>query len=77
MEGSLVWRQRAARGEDAGVTLWSVACSPDGSRLVLGVGLCVLLVDAESGDTLQTLAGHKGNVNVIAYASNGKQFASG
>ncbi|CDJ30789.1 WD-repeat protein, putative [Eimeria mitis] len=77
MEASLLWRQRAARGEDAGITLWSVACSPDGSRIAVGVGFCVILVDAESGDTLQTLSGHKGNVNAIAYASSGKQFASG
>lgn len=77
MEGTIIWRQRAARGDDAGIILWSIACSPDSSRLVLGVGCCVLLVDAESGDTLHTLAGHKGNVNTVAFACNGEQFASG
>lgn len=77
MEGNLLWRQRVARGNDAGTILWSVACSPDGRQLVLGVGCCVLLVDADSGETLQTLAGHKGNVNAVAFASDGKRFASG
>ena len=77
MEGTIVWRQRVAVGDDTGVTLWSIDCSPDGAWLVLGVGRCVLLVDAESGETVQTLAGHKGDVNAVAFASNGSRFASG
>lgn len=77
MEAAILWRQRVVRGDDAGTIAWSVACSPDGAQLVLGVGCCVLIVDATSGDTLHTLAGHKGNVNAVAFASDGKRFASG
>ncbi|OEH76693.1 putative WD-repeat protein [Cyclospora cayetanensis] len=77
MEGNVVWRQRTAQGDDARSTLWSVACSPDGARLVLGVGCCVLLLEVESGETLRALGGHKGDVNAVAFASDGNTFASG
>lgn len=77
MEASLLWRQRIARGNDAGTIVWSVAFSPDGTQLALGVGSCVVVIDAGSGDTLHTLAGHKGNVNAVAFAADGTRFASG
>ncbi|KAL8427605.1 hypothetical protein Efla_005780 [Eimeria flavescens] len=77
MESSILWKQRIAGGDDAGSFAWSVAYSPDGSQLVLGVGTAVLIVAAQSGDTLQTLAGHKGTVNALAFSADGRRFASG
>ncbi|KAL8448240.1 hypothetical protein Emag_004008 [Eimeria magna] len=77
MEATILWQQRVARGEDAGSFAWSVAFSPDGAQLVLGVGCCVLVVDAASSATLHTLGGHKGEINAVAFAVDGKRFASG
>ncbi|KAL8449041.1 hypothetical protein Emed_003393 [Eimeria media] len=77
MEATILWQQRVARGEDAGSFAWSVAFSPDGAQLALGVGCCVLVVDAASSATLHTLAGHKGEINAVAFAADGKRFASG
>ncbi|KAL8435801.1 hypothetical protein ACSSS7_002178 [Eimeria intestinalis] len=77
MEATILWQQRLARGEDAGSFAWSVAFSPDGAQLVLGVGCCVLVADAASGATLHTLAEHKGEINAVAFAADGKRFASG
>ncbi|KAL8275962.1 hypothetical protein Esti_000078 [Eimeria stiedai] len=77
MEATILWQQRVARGEDAGSFAWSIAFSPDGAQLVLGVGWCVLVVDAASSATLHTLAGHKGEINAVAFAADGKRFASG
>ena len=42
-----------------------------------GVGTRVLVYDAADGDLLHSLKGHKDAVFCVAYASNGKRFASG
>ena len=49
----------------------------DGTQLVAGVGARVLVYDAADGELLHCLRGHKGAVYCVAYAPNGKRFASG
>eukprot|EP00903_Cladosiphon_okamuranus_P013353 g12445.t1 len=51
--------------------------SPDGSQLVVAVENRVLVYDATEGELLNSLRGHKDTVLTVAYAKDGKHFASG
>ena len=64
--------------EGAGVPLYSTAVSPDG-RLLAAVGEdgTVVLFDVESGELLQRLEGHYGDVNDIVFHPSGEWFATG
>ncbi|KAF6264914.1 hypothetical protein COO60DRAFT_1621541 [Scenedesmus sp. NREL 46B-D3] len=56
---------------------YDLCFKPDGSQLVAGVGARVLIYDASDGELQHVLKGHKDSVYAVAYASNGKRFASG
>jgi len=49
----------------------------DGTRLIAAVGNRVLLYDAESGNLMDSLRGHKDTVLTVSYNSDGTRFASG
>ena len=55
----------------------SVCFSPDGSQLLAAVGNRVLVYDANDGDIIKSLKGHKAAVYCVSYATNGERFASG
>uniref|UniRef100_A0A669DG82 Intraflagellar transport protein 122 homolog n=1 Tax=Oreochromis niloticus TaxID=8128 RepID=A0A669DG82_ORENI len=66
------------------VTTWEIrlhvydlAFKPDGSQLIIAAGLRVLVYDATDGSIIQPLKGHKDIVYCVAYAKDGKRFASG
>ncbi|KAA8590882.1 hypothetical protein FQN60_001825, partial [Etheostoma spectabile] len=50
---------------------------PDGSQLIIAAGLRVLVYDVADGAIIQPLKGHKDIVYCVAYAKDGKRFASG
>lgn len=49
----------------------------DGSQLIVGAGNQVLLYEGSSGKIIKSLGGHTGQVFAVAYAPDGKIFASG
>uniref|UniRef100_A0A667Z4S8 Intraflagellar transport protein 122 homolog n=1 Tax=Myripristis murdjan TaxID=586833 RepID=A0A667Z4S8_9TELE len=50
---------------------------PDGSQLIVAAGFRVLVYDTSDGTLIQPLKGHKDTVYCVAYAKDGKRFASG
>jgi eukaryotic-like serine/threonine-protein kinase len=57
--------------------VWSVAFSPDGQRI--GVGSAngkAMLWDAETGQELFALRGHKGGVRGVAFSPDGQRFVT-
>lgn len=54
------------------------ACfSPEGNQLIAAVGQRILVINVAEGSIVQTLKGHKSIVYCVAYAQDGKRFASG
>uniref|UniRef100_A0A669DB33 Intraflagellar transport protein 122 homolog n=1 Tax=Oreochromis niloticus TaxID=8128 RepID=A0A669DB33_ORENI len=59
------------------ISVYDLAFKPDGSQLIIAAGLRVLVYDATDGSIIQPLKGHKDIVYCVAYAKDGKRFASG
>jgi len=58
--------------------VWSLAFSPDGTRVAApGPDFSVLLWDASSGKELRRFAGHQDGVNAVALSPDGKLLATG
>ncbi|KAI8511589.1 intraflagellar transport protein 122 homolog [Branchiostoma floridae x Branchiostoma belcheri] len=57
--------------------IWDLAFKPDGSQLIAAAGNRVLVYDTNDGTLVQPLKGHKDTVYCVAYAKDGKRFASG
>uniref|UniRef100_A0A4W6D6D4 Intraflagellar transport protein 122 homolog n=1 Tax=Lates calcarifer TaxID=8187 RepID=A0A4W6D6D4_LATCA len=57
--------------------VYDLAFKPDGTQLIIAAGLRVLVYDAADGAIIQPLKGHKDIVYCVAYAKDGKRFASG
>ncbi|XP_054464764.1 intraflagellar transport protein 122 homolog [Anoplopoma fimbria] len=57
--------------------VYDLAFKPDGSQLIIAAGLRVLVYDVADGAIIQPLKGHKDIVYCVAYAKDGKRFASG
>lgn len=56
----------------------SVAASPSGARLAMGLeGGTLRIVDANTGQTLKELPGHPQDAKALAWSPNGKILASG
>ena len=51
--------------------------SPDGTRLAVGTDVGVWLYDVPSGEETALFTGHSGQVNAIAFSTDGKILASG
>jgi len=58
-------------------SIWDLCFSPDGARLVVAAGNRVHVYESAIGNLLQSLKGHKDTVYCVAYAKDGKRFASG
>ncbi|KAG9467612.1 hypothetical protein GDO78_014609 [Eleutherodactylus coqui] len=57
--------------------IYDLAFKPDGTQLIVAAGNKVLVYDTSDGTMLQPLKGHKDMVYCVAYAKDGKRFASG
>lgn len=58
-------------------SIWDLCFRPDGSQLIVAAGNRVLVYDTSDGTLIQPLKGHKDTVYCVAYARDGKRFASG
>ena len=59
-------------------TIWRVAFSPDGKRiLAVGNFTIVAVWDAATGQTLPALEGHRSWINALAFSPDGKLLATG
>lgn len=57
--------------------IYSVCFHPEGIQLIVGAYDKVLVYEPNEGTLLETLASHKDSVYSVAYANDGKKFASG
>ena len=71
------WQDRVPERDGVAPSVYDVCFKPDGSQLVAAVGTRVLVYDAASGELLHSLKGHKDTLYCVAYARDGKRFASG
>jgi WD40 repeat protein len=59
-------------------SVWSVAFSPDGKRLVTGsFGGIAKLWDAATGQEMGALKGHSDGVRSVIFSPDGKRIATG
>ncbi|XP_028309970.1 intraflagellar transport protein 122 homolog [Gouania willdenowi] len=72
MKAVLAWKETIREQ-----CVYDLAFKPDGSQLIIAAGLRVLVYDATDGALIQPLKGHKDIVYCVAYAKDGKRFASG
>ncbi|KAF4678197.1 hypothetical protein FOL47_003259 [Perkinsus chesapeaki] len=63
--------------EKYGNVVWSVAYRPDGEQLIVAAGNRVLVYDANDGDLVHSLKGHRDTVYCVSYSKQGQKFASG
>ncbi len=70
-------KARSLRDSLGGVTVTSVAFSPDGRFLATGRDdLTVKLWDVATGQEMRTLSGHKSRITDVAFSPDGRLFAS-
>ncbi|XP_057296410.1 intraflagellar transport protein 122 homolog [Hydractinia symbiolongicarpus] len=71
------WVDKVHDKDQAPVCIYDIAFNPDGSQLIAASGNKVLVYDTADGSLVRALKGHKETVYCVAYAKNGKRFASG
>jgi len=57
--------------------VYDLAFRPDGTQVLIAISTRILVYDANDGDLLHSLKGHRDMVYAIAYSRDGKRFASG
>ncbi|CAD7973371.1 unnamed protein product [Amoebophrya sp. A25] len=72
-----LWQDRIPERDKHPNSIWALSFKPDGSQIICAVGNRVLVYDTCDGDLIHSLKGHKDVVYCVAYAKNGKKFASG
>ncbi|KAK3799786.1 hypothetical protein RRG08_066806, partial [Elysia crispata] len=77
MKSVPTWVDKVLDGNKHEQCVWDLCFSPDGSRLIVAAGNRVFVYDATDGSIIQPLKGHKETVYCVAYATDGKRFASG
>nr|XP_008115197.1 PREDICTED: intraflagellar transport protein 122 homolog isoform X3 [Anolis carolinensis] len=71
MRAALTWRDKAEQ------CIYDLAFKPDGTQLIIASGNRLLVYDTSDGTLIQPLKAHKETVFCVAYAKDGKRFASG
>ncbi|XP_066911742.1 intraflagellar transport protein 122 homolog isoform X2 [Clytia hemisphaerica] len=77
MRSTPTWVDKVHDKDQVPVVIYDLAFSPDGAQLIVAAGNKVLVYDTANGSLVRPLKGHKENVYCVAYAKNGKRFASG
>jgi len=77
MKTEVTWADRIPERDEYANHVNCVAFRPDGMQLLVAVGNRVLVFDANDGELVMSLKGHKDIVYCVAYAKDGKRFASG
>lgn len=77
MRALLTWVDKVQDRDKNDQCVWDMCFKPDGSQLIVAAGNRVLVYDANDGTMVQPLKGHKETVYCVAYAKDGKRFASG
>ncbi|XP_077181413.1 intraflagellar transport protein 122 homolog isoform X3 [Paroedura picta] len=70
MRAALTWKDKTDQ------CIYDLAFKPDGTQLIIAAGNRLLVYDTD-GTLIQPLKGHKETVYCVAYAKDGKRFASG
>lgn len=58
-------------------SVYDLAFSPEGDHLIVAADVRVYVYNGSDGSLVQALKGHRDNVLAVAYAHDGKRFASG
>ncbi|XP_064486563.1 intraflagellar transport protein 122 homolog isoform X2 [Ornithodoros turicata] len=77
MRAVALWVDKVHDRENNEQCIYDLAFKPDGSQLIVAAGTRVLVYDTADGALIQPLKGHKDAVYCVAYAKDGKRFASG
>lgn len=77
MRTLVAWSDKVPERDSVKSCVYDLAFNPTGTQLVAAVGSRVLVYDAIEGDLLHSLKGHKKTLYCVAYAKDGKRFASG
>jgi intraflagellar transport protein 122 len=77
MNSKLLWSDKVPLRGDSKSSINDMSISPDGTRMIVAVGNRILLYNAETGDLLESLRGHKDVVYSVDYCYDGSRFASG
>ncbi|XP_059379664.1 intraflagellar transport protein 122 homolog isoform X1 [Carassius carassius] len=77
MRAVATWIDKVHDRDKVEQCIYDLAFRPDGSQLIVAAGNRVLVYDTADGTLIQPLKGHKDTVYCVAYAKDGKRFASG
>nr|XP_037271005.1 LOW QUALITY PROTEIN: intraflagellar transport protein 122 homolog [Rhipicephalus microplus] len=77
MRAVALWVDKVHDRENNEQCIYDLVFKPDGSQLIVAAGTRVLVYDTSDGALVQPLKGHKDAVYCVAYARDGKRFASG
>eukprot|EP00033_Pygsuia_biforma_P001760 GCRY01001970.1.p1 GENE.GCRY01001970.1~~GCRY01001970.1.p1 ORF type:complete len:1226 (+),score=346.97 GCRY01001970.1:229-3906(+) len=73
----IAWADRSHNREGVRNPIYDLCFRTDGAQVIAAAGSRVLVYDAQDGDLIQSLKGHKDKVYCVAYSRDGKRFASG
>ncbi|GBG34100.1 Intraflagellar transport protein 122-like [Hondaea fermentalgiana] len=77
MRATCTWSDSVPERDNQKSTVWDLAFSPDGNRLVAAAGSRVLVYESATGDLAHSLKSHKDTVYTVDYSADGELFASG
>ena len=58
-------------------SIGEIQYSPDGTRLAVAGGIGIWLYDAQTGEELDLLIGHRGSLESVSFSPDGSTLASG
>lgn len=77
MKIETTWSEQISAKDSYSNAVYDIQYTVDGSQLLCGVGNRVLIYDANDGELLHNLKGHRDTVYTIAVSRDGKRIATG